>query len=84
LLAGNERALISALDVGVAVCSALGFLVGSSASMTPEILERTAVAESARAGGFGPRAVRRGFLRRVASVGFGVIGVLWFARFGCG
>jgi hypothetical protein len=53
---GDESTLISAFEVGVPFSSALGFLVGSSVSMTPE------VAESARAGGFGPRAVRRGFL----------------------
>jgi hypothetical protein len=65
---GDESTLISAFEVGVPFCSALGFLVGSSVSMMPEILAMI-VAESARAGGFGPRAVRRGFLRRVDPMG---------------
>jgi len=51
LFSGDKIALISAFGVGVAVCSALGFLVGLSESMTPEILVMIAVAESARAGG---------------------------------
>jgi hypothetical protein len=68
---GDESTLISAFEVGVPFCSALGFLVGSSVSMMPEILAMI-VAESARAGGFGPRAVRRGFLRRVDPMGIAV------------
>src|ERR1700730_1280247 len=46
LLPSNESALNSAFVVGVAVCSALGFLVGSSVSVTHEILAMI-VAESA-------------------------------------
>jgi hypothetical protein len=69
LLAGDKTALISAFDVGVAVCSAPGFFVGSSASLTPEISLMISVAESARAGDFGRRAARRGFLARLAAMG---------------
>lgn len=68
LLAGDKTALISAFDVGVVVCSTLGFFVGSSASMTPKIsLLMIAVAESASLGGFGPRAVRRVAFKRFRS-----------------
>jgi hypothetical protein len=68
MLAGDERVLISAFEVEVAVCSALSFFAGSSPSITVEIWLMISAAESARAGGFGPRAVRRGFLPRVAAM----------------
>jgi hypothetical protein len=78
LLAGDKTALFSAFDVRVEVCSALGFFVGSSA-MTPGISLMIAGAESARAGGFGRRAVRRGFLPWVAGVEIGVS--FWISGF---